>query len=152
MEQRTTSKTFKELNAEYEKLFAGMNTRRIHKRLRECLSCEDYSSPLNSFKTALETCANSVIVTFKCPLTDEKINDYIPKMAIFEDKLLDQKFNFLKLNIFELYNTYSPEMGYFIWDDYPDTNDGKLLKAVDDWESKYGDNITVILFQYNPDL
>ena len=152
MEQRTTSKIFKELNAEYEKLFAGMNTRRIHKRLRECLSCEDYSGPLNSFKTALETYANLAIVTFKYPLTDEKINDYRQKMAIFEDKLLDQKFNFLKLNIFELYNTYSPEMGYFIWDDYSDTNDGKLLKAVDDLESKYGDNISVILFQYNPDL
>ena len=144
MTQQTKTRSIKEINAEFEKVFTNSNLPKTQRSLREC-GTDDFTQ-FDSFKLNLQGNKTFVLVKFAKSFDPSKQMEYKQKSLIFEDKLRDLHLSYLNLEIQEAINPNSPSIGYLIWDEYTDTED-VLLQALSDWQTKY-ENMTAIIFKH----
>ena len=139
MDKNVKTRTFKDINDEYTKLFKDMNIPRTVRRLTECVAVSDGTSytPQDIFQDKFIDKELLFFVNFKPEFAiDETEEEKSLRAVTFETKIREARLSYLKLVIPDNFLKGSKHSGYIVWADTLFTED-ELFKIVEGWAKTF---------------
>ncbi len=139
MDKNVKTRTFKDINDEYTKLFKDMNIPRTVRRLTECVAVSDGTSytPQDIFQDKFIDKELLFFVNFKPEFAiDDTEEEKSLRAVTFETKIREARLSYLKLVIPDNFLKGSKHSGYIVWADTLFTED-ELFKIVEGWAKTF---------------
>ena len=139
MDKTVKTRTFKDINDEYTKLFKDMNIPRTVRRLSECVEVTDGTgyTPQDIFQDKFIAKELMFFVNFKPEFAIDDTEEEKSLIAVtFETKIREASLSYLKLVISDNFLKGSKHAGYIVWADSLLTED-ELFKIVEEWENTF---------------
>lgn len=139
MDKNVKTRTFKDINDEYTKLFKDMNIPRTVRRLTECVAVSDGTgcTPQDIFQDKFIDKELLFFVNFKPEFAiDDTEEEKSLRAVTFETKIREARLSYLKLVIPDNFLKGSKHSGYIVWADTLFTED-ELFKIVEGWAKTF---------------
>lgn len=139
MDKNVKTRTFKDINDEYTKLFKDMNIPRTVRRLTECVAVSDGTSytPQDIFQDRFIDKVLLFFVNFKPEFAiDDTEEEKSLRAVTFETKIREARLSYLKLVIPDNFLKGSKHSGYIVWADTLFTED-ELFKILEGWAKTF---------------
>ena len=139
MDKNVKTRTFKDINDEYTKLFKDMNIPKTVRHLAECVDVSDGTgyTPQDIFQDKFIDKELLFFVDFKpeCAIDDTEEEKSL-RAVTFETKIREASLSYLELVISDNFLKGSNHAGYLVWADTLLTED-ELFKIVEEWENTF---------------